>query len=314
MENKIFIAQITQRLDLLCAEQFQISRSKASNIIKTKFCIINGKATNKPSLLVNEGDKIEFPFTVDPVALEIQSENIPLNIIYEDTDIIVINKQTGMVVHPAAGNESGTLVNALMYHSKNLSGINGELRPGIVHRLDKDTSGILMVAKNDTAHVQLADQIQNRSIQKYYIAVCLGHFKEDNGIIIKPIARSKKDRKKMSVDENGRYAETHWFKLAETSKVTLLLIKIITGRTHQIRVHLSSVSRPIVGDVIYNTNNAQGRLLLHAYRLEFTHPIQNTPIKLIADIPEDFYQYANKFGLHKNDIQIAINEYFQKEK
>ena len=294
----IFSDHSEERLDSFIASQLCHSRNKISGLIADGQCTVNQRIITKPGYKLSKADSIQIVVPDVQPYLNSLPQDIPLDIIYQDDQLLAVNKAAGMVVHPAAGNEEGTLVNALLYHVDNLSGINGESRPGILHRLDKDTSGILLVAKNDEAHVQLSQQIQNRSIDKFYIAIVLGTMKEKTGKIIKPIARHKTDRKKMAVTEDGKYAETLWQVLAEVNNTSLLLIKIITGRTHQIRVHLSSISRPVIGDVIYNKQekNKSTRLLLHAYKIRFEHPTNHEPMELVADLPEDFIKDANKIG------------------
>lgn len=310
MENKIksFLVKNPSRVDIACSESLDISRSNATKYIKQGLLKINKKTIKKPSFIVNANDFIELAMP-DPINIEnIKAENIPINIIYQDADILAINKQSGMVVHPANGHYSGTLVNALLYHIKDLSGINGIIRPGIVHRLDKDTSGILLVAKNDNAHISLANMIKNREIKKYYIALVSGVVKDTVGTIIKPISRDKIDRKKMCICIEGRYAETHYQTILGNNTSTLLLIRIITGRTHQIRVHMNSIHHSVLGDNIYsNKSKMATRLMLHAYNLQFYHPMTNTPCNLLASIPSDFIQNTEKYGYKKDRIIEAIN-------
>ena len=239
--------------------------------------------------------------------IKLEAQNIPVPVIYEDNDIIVVNKPKGMVVHPANGNPDGTLVNAILAMCKNsLSGIGGEIRPGIVHRLDKDTSGLLIVAKNDTAHIKMSKQIQDRKVTKKYIALVKGVIAENEATIDLPIARSTKDRKKMGVDPNGKNAITHFKVLKRYDKYTLLELKIDTGRTHQIRVHMSYIGHPVVGDSVYsngkNEFDIEGQML-HARYLEFKHPITGEELKLEAPIPEYFESILKKLEnreIHNN--------------
>lgn len=237
--------------------------------------LVNGKS-QKASYKVQNGDKISINIPeVKEVGLK--SQDIPLDIIYEDDDILVVNKPKGMVVHPAVGNLDGTLVNAVMAHCKdNLSGIGGEVRPGIVHRLDKDTTGLLIVAKNDKAHINLSEQIKNREVKKIYIALVRGNIPENEATINMPIGRSTKDRKKMAVVKNGKEAVTHFKVIDRFKNYTLLEIKIDTGRTHQIRVHMAEIGYPVVGDMVYsngkNEFGVEGQML-HAKSLDFKHPI-----------------------------------------
>ena len=264
------------------------SRTAVQRLIDEENIIVNGKKT-KASYKVQVGDIIEIE-ALPPKEINLEAEEIPLDIIYEDKDIIVVNKPKGMVVHPANGNPNGTLVNAVMSICKDsLSGIGGELRPGIVHRLDKDTSGILIVAKNDKSHINLSEQIKNHEVKKTYIAIVRGLIKENEATINMPIGRSTKDRKKMDVTEKGRNAVTHFKVLARSDKNTLLEVNIETGRTHQIRVHLSHIGYPIIGDNVYSNGknkwNIEGQCL-HAWKLDFVHPITNEKMHLEADIPE----------------------------
>ena len=233
--------------------------------------------------------KIEIP---EPKESKIEAQDIPIEIVYEDNDIIVVNKPKGLVVHPANGNEDGTLVNAIMNICKDsLSGIGGEKRPGIVHRLDKDTSGLLIVAKNDKAHLKMSEQIKDRKVNKKYIALVRGIIKENEATINMPIARNKKDRKKMAVDKEGKEAITHFKVLKRYDKYTLLEVKIDTGRTHQIRVHMAEIGHPVIGDEVYsngkNEFNVKGQML-HAKSLDFEHPITGKKMHLEAELPDYF--------------------------
>lgn len=283
------------RLDVLCAEAAQASRSQASKWIENGLCTVNGAVQTKPSFKAATGAML----TIDvPEATEstVEKENIPLEILYEDEDVAVVVKPCGMVVHPAAGNESGTLVNALLYAMDDLSGIGGVKRPGIVHRLDKDTSGLLMVAKNDRAHVSLSDQLKNRTMEKHYLAVVDGCMREESGLVDKPIARSKKDRKKMAIDPEGREALTEWTLIENLKNAALLDVHIMTGRTHQIRVHMQSLHHPVAGDPIYGQKNGvkAPRLMLHAYTLAFDHPRTGERLFFKADPPEAFEKTLKK--------------------
>lgn len=252
----------------------------------------------KSSLKVKQGDIVEIE-EVEAKEIELKPQDIPLDIVYEDSDIIVVNKQKGLVVHPANGNPDGTLVNAIMNICKDsLSGIGGEIRPGIVHRLDKDTSGLIIIAKNDKAHINLSEQIKNREVKKTYIALVRGVISENEATINIPIARSTKDRKKMAVSKDGKNAITHFKVLKRYDKYTLVEVKIETGRTHQIRVHMSHIGYPVVGDVVYsNGKNPFGVIgqMLHAQKLTFKHPITNKEINLEAPLPTYFIEVLNKF-------------------
>ncbi len=261
------------RLDVLMTGG-TLSRSRAASLIEEGQVLVDGNIVTKPSFKAPAGALVEA--VLPPVReTETLPEDIPLDIVYEDDTLAVINKPAGLVVHPAAGNESGTLVNALLYHLSSLSGIGGEQRPGIVHRLDKDTSGLMLVAKNDQAHLSLSGQLEARTIEKHYHAVVLGHMKEASGSVEKPIGRDPKDRKKRAVVPDGRYALTDWLVLEERgSCATLLDLRIHTGRTHQIRVHMSSIGHPVLGDPLYGSKRGPraDRLMLHAYSISFDHP------------------------------------------
>lgn len=266
------------------------SRSAIQRLIDEEKIKVNGKNI-KPSYKVQDEDKIEIQ--EEPAKdIELKAQDIPVEVIYEDNDIIVINKPKGMVVHPANGNPDGTLVNAVMSICKDsLSGIGGEIRPGIVHRLDKDTSGIIIVAKNDKAHINLSEQIKNHEVKKTYVALVRGVVKENNATINIPIGRSKTDRKKMAVDPKGKQAVTHFKVLKRYKNYTLLEVNIETGRTHQIRVHLSHIGYPIVGDTVYSNGKNEWEIVgqcLHAKSLEFRHPITDEHMRLEAELPKYF--------------------------
>ncbi len=267
-----------------------ITRTHAQKLIEDGNILVNGKKA-KVSYKTQENDKIlvEIP---EPKQIELKAQDIPIEIIYEDNDIIVVNKPKGMVVHPANGNPDGTLVNAIMAICKDsLSGIGGEIRPGIVHRIDKDTSGLLIVAKNDNAHVKMSEQIKNHEVKKTYIALVRGIFKENEATIDMPIGRSMSDRKKMAVTKNGKNAITHIKVLTRFDKYTLLQVNIETGRTHQIRVHLSQIGYPIVGDYTYSNGKNEFNVIgqcLHAQKLEFYHPITQKYMCLEAELPQYF--------------------------
>lgn len=261
-----------ERLDVLLS-QGELSRSRAAQYIKAGLVTVNGKREDKPSAKPDAGAAVRLTL---PEVKDAQTpaQDIPLTILYQDDSLAVVVKPCGMVVHPASGNEDGTMVNALLYHLDRLSGIGGERRPGIVHRLDKDTSGLLLVAKDDKTHAALSDMLSRRMMEKHYVAVVQGHFREPRGLIDLPIARSRTDRKKMAVDKSGRPSQTEYAVLREWPDRTLVDIHLITGRTHQIRVHMAHLSHPVLGDVIYGHKDTPKapRLMLHAYRLSFTHP------------------------------------------
>ncbi|MBR3017383.1 MAG: RluA family pseudouridine synthase [Clostridia bacterium] len=275
-----------ERLDVLISSDGELSRSRAAALIKEGCVKVGEQVETKPSLKSAAGVPVTVTLPeVRPAKAEAQ--DIPLEILYQDEHLAVVVKPCGMVVHPAAGNGDGTLVNALLYHLDSLSGIGGEMRPGIVHRLDKDTSGLMLVAKDDQTHAALSQQLSDRLMEKHYRAMVYGSMKEPSGVIEKPIGRSKTDRKKMAVDENGRWAKTEWKVLKEYPDRTLLDVHIITGRTHQIRVHMSSIGHPVLGDPLYGHKRmpAAPRLMLHAYSLEFTHPATGERMRFTAPCP-----------------------------
>lgn len=285
--------ETNNRIDRYLTEKKDgLSRVAIQRLMEQEKILVNGKKA-KPSYKIQENDQITIE-EEKPREVKLKAQDIPVEIIYEDTDIIVVNKPKGMVVHPANGNPDGTLVNAIMAICKDsLSGIGGEIRPGIVHRIDKDTSGILIIAKNDKAHINLSEQIKNHEVQKTYIAMVRGIVKENEATINMPIGRSTKDRKKMAVTKNGKEAITH-FKVMERytqHNCTLLEVKIETGRTHQIRVHLSQIGYPILGDTVYSNGKnewgIQGQCL-HAKSLKFKHPITGKEMFLEAQLPEYF--------------------------
>ena len=280
-----------ERLDFYLATHLnQISRTYIQKLIKEGMVLVNGKP-EKPKYLIQESDYISINLPT-PVKLEVIAENIPLDIIYEDEDIVIINKEQGMVVHPAPGNYTGTLVNALLYQIKNLSSINGVIRPGIIHRLDKNTSGIIMVAKNDESHKFLSEQLKNRNVKREYIALVHGVLKNKEGIINAPIGRDPRDRKKMTViNTNSKEAITHYKVKEEFQKYSLVQANLETGRTHQIRVHLAYINHPIVGDITYSNGSNKFNVntqLLHALKLGFIHPRTKEYMEFETEIPENF--------------------------
>ncbi len=286
-----------QRLDTYIAKiDENITRTSAQRLIEEENILVNGKK-QKVSYKIQNNDKITIEIP-EPKQIELKAQNIPLDVIYEDSDIIVINKPKGMVVHPANGNPDGTLVNAILSRCKDsLSGIGGEIRPGIVHRLDKDTTGLLIVAKNDKSHVKMSEQIKNHEVKKTYIALVRGVLKENEATINMPIGRSNTDRKKMAVVKNGKNAITHIKVIKRYNKYTLLEINIETGRTHQIRVHLSHIGFPVVGDYTYSNGKNEFGIIgqcLHAKALDFKHPITQKEIHLEAPLPEYFRDILNK--------------------
>ncbi len=288
-----------QRADVALAALLEVTRSNMQKLLEEGRAV-KGTKVLKSNYKVKKGDEIIVTLP-EPQPLDVQPENIPLDIIYEDDDVVVVNKARGMVVHPAAGNYSGTLVNALLYHCKNLSGINGVIRPGIVHRLDKDTSGIMICAKNDAAHISLSEQIQAKTAKRTYLAVVRGNVKTDSGVIETMIARDKNDRKKMAVvKEDGRIAITEYKVLERFGKYTIVRCKLRTGRTHQIRVHMEYLGYPLVGDPKYSPMKTpfsiQGQAL-HSQTLEFTHPRTGERMCFEAPLPEDMHKIVTRLRL-----------------
>jgi 23S rRNA pseudouridine1911/1915/1917 synthase len=279
-----------ERLDSFVAEMLEsLSRSSVKLLNDQDKIKVNGKSV-KASYRVHEGDEIVVVIP-EPHSIDIKPQNLPLKILYQDEDIVVLDKAKGMVVHPAHGNWDNTLVNALMFHVRNLSGINGELRPGIVHRLDKDTSGVMMAAKNDAAHRSLAEQIRVHSINREYIALVHGNIKENLGSIDAPIGRSQADRKKMSVTADGRPAVSNYEVIERFGAYTLVKVKLLTGRTHQIRVHFAYIQHPVVGDAVYGSGKKHFNLTsqaLHAYLLGFIHPRSGEYMEFTCPLPEYF--------------------------
>ncbi len=286
-----------RRLDVQLSEASGLTRSRIAALMEEGQVTLDGQPVRKAGQKGKPGQTVVLTVPAPKPAVP-QAQDIPLTILYEDSDLAVVVKPCGMVVHPAAGNEDGTLVNALLHHLDSLGGIGGELRPGIVHRLDKDTSGLLLAAKNDAAQLALSEQLSARSMEKHYRALVEGVVREDHGRIEAPIARSKKDRKKMAVDEDGREAITEWTVLARGRGVTLLDVHILTGRTHQIRVHMRHIGHPVCGDPIYGSPRGAKvpRLMLHAYSLTFTHPTSGERLTFTAELPEAFQR-----GLRTND-------------
>ena len=295
MKQIITADQSGERADALLPRCISgLTRSAAQRLLETGAVTVNGKRVKK-SYLTAAGDQflVEIP-DPEPV-LDLKPQNIPLDIIYEDADVIVVNKPVGLVVHPAPGHPDGTLVNALLFHcGDSLSGINGELRPGIVHRIDRDTSGLLIAAKHDQAHLALAEQLQDHSLARTYEAVAVGGFREDRGTVDAPIGRHPVDRKKMAIDRrSGREAVTHWSVLARYPGRTHLECRLETGRTHQIRVHLASIGHPLLGDTVYGAKKAVPGLAgqcLHARRLRFVHPATGQPVELECPLPGWFQE------------------------
>ena len=296
--RELFIAdKAYRRLDLCLSDNTDLSRSRAQSLIEAGLVLLNDRPCRQ-SDVVRPGDAVYYTVP-EAKPIELIPEDIPLDIVYEDGDICVVNKPRGMVVHPAVGNESGTLVNALLYHFGDLSSIGGEIRPGIVHRIDKMTSGLLVVAKNDHAHELLARQFADHSAHRSYIALVAGSFREDSGTVDAPIGRHPTDRKRMAVVPNGRRAVTHFQVLYRFSAVTVLSLELETGRTHQIRVHMAHIHHPVVGDQVYgsgkNVLGMEGQAL-HGWRLQLKHPTMGERMSFTAPLPADMQRALKRLG------------------
>lgn len=302
MEIIVQAGESSKRIDSYIAERSDLTRSAVVNLLEKGNITVNGNVVGK-NYKTKESDIIQITIP-DPVKTEVEAQDIPLDVIFEDDDVIVVNKPQGMVVHPAAGNPDNTLVNALLSHcGDSLSGINGVVRPGIVHRIDKDTSGLLMVAKNDIAHIALADQIKEHSFLRIYNAIVVGHLKQSEGTISAPIGRSPSDRKKMSVilsGKNAREAITHYKVIQELKGFSLVEFKLETGRTHQIRVHSAYVGHPVFGDPVYSKTSEQALKygsngqMLHAKKLGFVHPTKGEWLEFDSPLPEYFTKFIDK--------------------
>lgn len=299
MELKIDAAGVGLRLDKAIADLTELSRSLANEQIKNGQILVNGQA-KKAKYAVKEGDLISYELP-QPEVVEYAAEDIPLEIVYQDQDVAVVNKPQGMVVHPSAGHTSGTLVNALLYHIKDLSAINGVLRPGIVHRIDKDTSGLLMIAKNDQAHLALAEELKDKKSLRKYWAIVHGNLPNDRGVIEAPIGRSEKDRKKQAVTAKGKPALTRFQVLERFGDYTLVELQLETGRTHQIRVHMAYIGHPVAGDPVYGprkTLKGHGQFL-YARTLGFTHPRTGEVLEFTAEAPAIFQKTLKKLRQHQ---------------
>lgn len=295
MENKIIIADKSERLDVFLSEKLDKTRSAVKKLVDDGEITVGGNKV-KAGRVLKIGEEI-FVNIPDPVKLDLEAENIPLDIIYQDKDIAIINKPQGMTVHAGNGTHGSTLVNALLYHLDSLSGINGVIRPGIVHRIDKDTSGLLVVAKNDAAHLSLSEQIKNKTCHRIYLALLEGTVKQNDGIIDTFIGRSDKNRTMMAVKDSGRRAVTHYKVLKRYKEFTFAEFKLETGRTHQIRVHCKYIGHPIVGDPVYGYEKQKFKLngqLLHAWKLELTHPFTGERMSFEAPLPDYFQAVLQK--------------------
>lgn len=294
--NLIFDDGESRRLDVYVAEIADVTRSYAATLISENNVTVNGKSVSKNTKLKN-GDRVVVTIP-EPKEYSAMPENIPLDIVYEDADLLVVNKPKDMVVHPATSNYSGTLVNALLYHcGDSLSGINGVMRPGILHRIDKNTSGLLLVAKNDNAHLFLAEQIKEHSLTREYEAVVYGNLKDDSGTIDAPIGRHPQKRKQMAIVPNGRNAVTHYTVLERFGNFTHVRLKLETGRTHQIRVHMASIGHAVAGDDVYGPHKVITKLggqCLHAKKIGFIHPTTHSYMEFESDLPEYFKSFLNE--------------------
>ena len=296
--GELFIAEKAyRRLDVCLSEMTELSRSRAQALIEGGLVTLNDRSCRQ-SEAVKPGDAVRY-ILPEAKPIEVMPEDIPLDILYEDGDLCVVNKPRGMVVHPAVGNESGTLVNALLFHFDGLSTIGGEVRPGIVHRIDKMTSGLLVVAKNDMAHEGLARQFADHSAHRSYVALVAGNIKADTGTVEAPIGRHPTERKRMAVVPNGRRAVTHFRVLYRFSAMTLLSLELETGRTHQIRVHMAYVQHPLIGDTVYSSGKndlGMAGQALHGWRLQFTHPKSGEHLDFRAPLPEDMQRALKRLG------------------
>ena len=303
-DGQLFIAVVSdeqgQRLDVFVSALANITRSRAGSLIDEGYVLVGGQKAAKAGYKLRCGDEIRIEIP-EAAPAGIEAQDIDLNILYQDEDLAVVYKPSGMVVHPAAGNPDGTMVNALLKHLDHLSGIGGEIRPGIVHRIDKDTSGLLLVAKNDLAHLSLSEQIKAHSVQRAYMAIVQGGMKQDEGSVEGPIGRHPVDRKKMAIVPDGRDALTFWKVIEPLKGATLLECTLTTGRTHQIRVHMTSIGHPLLGDPLYGPKKmpypVSGGQLLHAFRIGFVHPRSGKEMLFEAPPEERFLKWQRKLKL-----------------
>ncbi len=284
------------RLDVFVAKAGAFTRSRAEKEIRAGRVFVDEIVQTKPGYALKSGQRIRMELVeVRPYGLE--KQDLPISVLYQDDQLAVVYKPSGMVVHPAAGNADGTLVNALLYHLDELSGIGGEARPGIVHRLDKDTSGLLLVAKTDRSHAVLAKQLKDRSVERAYLVILLGTPKQESGVVDAPIARHPIHRKKMAIVHGGKEAKTHWRILEYLDRACLIEAQLDTGRTHQIRVHMASIGHPVLGDPLYAPKKSPevvGGQLLHAYKVGFVHPTTGRRMLFVQPPPDEFMAWLNK--------------------
>ena len=295
------IEEAGQRLDVFLSDKTELTRSRIGKLIQDGQATVDGKIVLKPGTPVKAGQWIELNIPqIKPV--ELTPQDLPISVVYQDDDLAVVFKPSGMVVHPAAGNPDGTMVNALMMKLDGLSGIGGEMRPGIVHRIDKDTSGLLLVAKNDRSHLFLSEQIKEHTVQRAYLSILIGRLKDNEGDVHGPIGRHPTDRKKMAIVADGREAHTHYTVLEELRGATLIEARLTTGRTHQIRVHMASLGHPVLGDPVYGPKKSpypvEGGQLLHAYKLGFVHPTTGENMLFEAKPEERFEYWRKKLSVH----------------
>ena len=294
------ICETAERLDVFVSAAADVTRSRAGALIRDGLVAVDGATQTKAGFKLRPGSAVRIAIP-EAAPSSVEAEDIDLDILYQDDDVAVVFKPSGMVVHPAAGNERGTLVNALLKHLDNLSGIGGEIRPGIVHRIDKDTSGLLLVAKNDRAHVSLSEQIKAHTVHRAYRAIVIGNLKDDEGFVDAPIGRHPTDRKKMAIVPDGREARTHWHVLERLRGATLIEARLTTGRTHQIRVHMASIGHPLLGDPLYGPKKmpypVQGGQLLHAFRIGFVHPRSGEEMLFEAPPEQRFLDWQRRLRL-----------------